>query len=136
MKYSIAFGFALALLLGVAVSASADDGTMGPVERFDTLGADVHQPAAGRQVVEDVLDSLRNLMPDVAYDRPWCPDDCAARQGQWKYRDGNPAEGCARWKGWYTRCLIKQRAWPSCACVYTDWHLEGTEICVESVPVD
>ena len=43
MKYSIAFGFAFALLLSVAVSASADEGTIGPVERMDTSATDIDE---------------------------------------------------------------------------------------------
>ena len=91
-------------------------------------------PVAGTifpQSVEELLDSIEEIDPAVTFDRPWCKDKCAAKQRRKFDRADDGSEGCLLWRGWYSRCLIKQKAWPSCACKYTNWHLEGSEWCVE-----
>lgn len=125
MKHLIVFGLTLALLLSVALPAAADDGDIRPVDDGPIAGINF------RQLAEELFEAAGDAEPPVVFDRPWCGDGCASRQRNLRERADDGSDGCLRWRGWYSRCLIKQRAWPSCACVYTDWHLEGSEWCVE-----
>ena len=125
MKQLIACGMALGLLFAAATPAYTQDGDTGP--QPESFAAASETDVASQQRIES---PSANLDGAVVLHRSWCSNRCAERQ----YRDilvpGDASEGCTMWLRSQSRCLIKQRAWPSCACVYTHWYGD-TDVCIE-----
>ncbi len=126
MKQLIAFGMALVLLFVAGAPAYTQEGaTPAEAQPFVAPSENDIDPIAEQRRMEDPFD----LNGVVAPHRPWCRNSCSARQ----YRDilvpGDASEGCSMYQRSQSRCLIKQRAWPSCACVYTDWYGDS-DVCI------
>lgn len=130
MKQLIAFGMALVLLFAAGTPAyTQEDATRPEAEPFVASAETDIDPIAGQLQRNEI--AILNLDGAVAA-RRLCRTTCVHRQWRTVFRPGDGSDGCALWEREESRCLEKQRAWPRCTCVYTDWYAPS-ETCVESV---
>ena len=111
MKQLIAFGMALVLLFAAGTPAYTQEDATPSVERVDSPEVDITQPQAREERPEGVP-----VVP--AFFR--CREDCDPHIYESEQVSADSSSGCIAWIKIYSRCLHKQRGWPSCACVYTE----------------
>lgn len=130
MKQLIAFGMALVLLFVAGAPAYTQEGVT-PAEAQPFVAPseiDVEPVASQRQRNEIAFLNLDRVIAA----RGLCRTTCVERQKRTVYRPGDGSDGCALWRRDESKCLERQRAWPRCTCVYTEWYAPY-ETCVESV---